>query len=67
MVFNRIYDGDVSSFAPPKYPKSEKDRVELLHSLEKSFLTQSLSHSAMQTVIESMQLKEYKANVNIIT
>lgn len=39
VVFNRNYDGDVDSFAPPKYPKSEKERVELQHSLEKSFLT----------------------------
>ena len=57
----------MESFAPPTYPKSEKDRVELLYSLEKSFLTQHLHQEALQTIIDSMQLKSYSAGVNIIT
>ena len=56
----------MDSFAPPKFPKSEKDRVQLLLSLEKSFLTQNLSQEALQTIIDSMQLKHYKVGQNII-
>ena len=56
----------MDSFAPPKYPKCEKDRVQLQLSLEKWFLTQNLSPDALQTIIDSMQMKHYKAGENII-
>ena len=67
VVFNRGYVGNMDSFAPPIFPKSEKDRVQLLYSLEKSFLTQSLSQSALQTIIESMHMQTFKAGDNIVT
>ena len=68
VVFNRNYaDVNVDSFAPPTYPKSEHDRIQLNYNLEKSFLTQGLSSAALATIIDSMKLKFYPAGARIIT
>ena len=57
----------MESFAPPKYPKSEKDRMQLQKALESQFLTQNLAQTALQTIIDSCCEKTYKAGENIIT
>lgn len=68
VVFNRNYaDVNVDSFAPPTYPKSEHDRIQLNYNLEKSFLTQGLSSTALATIIDSMKLETYQAGARIIT
>ena len=56
----------MESFAPPKYPKSEKDRMQLLKALEGQFMTHNLDQSALQTIIDSCCEKTYKAGENII-
>ena len=54
-------------FSPPKYPKSEQDRLQLLRALEGQFMTQNLNNQAMQNIIDSCCEMTFSAGQNIIT
>jgi len=44
-----------SSFVPPKYEKSESERVKIRNALMNNMLTKKLSDEAINTLIAAMQ------------
>ena len=49
-----------SSFVPPKYEKSESERVKIKSALMNNMLTKKLSVESLNTLIGAMQRKSYK-------
>lgn len=49
-----------SSFVPPKYEKSESERVKIRNALMNNMLTKKLSDEAINTLIAAMQKKTFK-------
>lgn len=56
-----------SSFVPPKYEKSESERVKIKNSLMKNMLTKKLSVDHINTLINAMQKRQYKKEDILIT
>lgn len=55
-----------SSFVPPKYEKSESERVKIKTALMKNMLTKKLSDESINTLIAAMQKKTYKKDEILI-
>lgn len=51
-----------SSFVPPKYEKSESERVKIKNALMNNMLTKRLSDESINTLIGAMQKKTFKKN-----
>lgn len=54
------------SFVPPKYEKSESERVKIKTALMNNMLTKKLSDEAINTLINAMQKKTFKKDEVII-